>query len=427
MNPSSHGGRTRPRLGLPRCFCEPPADSCAIVCTLGPRLGAPPPWGRPGGLFHGAEVTQTATARLEKPATDRQEKLQGHRLQMTLLSVGNYSFQTLIIALYAWIGQVPWSGVWQFGLAGIGQAAVFALVIRQGWNLRLKEPGMLLPQIVIGIGVLLAFIALMPQLWVLFLVASMMAYNFAMMSFNARQFTWAWLLMGGASALALFLARGQLGHIGASDASIAVLWLFYFLIIHRLTAIGKQFSSLRSRLSEQNLRLSESLERIQQLASHDDLTGVLNRRAFMELLAAERSRALRTSQPFCVALIDIDHFKQVNDRFGHLTGDTVLKEFCGRATAGIRTSDRLARFGGEEFILLLVPVIGAEAGVVATERVRQAVESHDWNRIAPGLMLTMSAGVAEFSASESIEGLIARADKALYAAKAAGRNRTLAG
>ena len=346
---------------------------------------------------------------------------------MTLLSVANYSFQTLVIALYAWIGQVPGSAVWQFGLVGIGQAAAFALVIQQGWNLRLKEPGMLLPQIVIGIGVLLAFIALLPQLWVLFVVASMVAYNFAMMSFNARQFTWAWLLMGAASALALYLARGRLGHVGASDSSVAILWLFYFLIIHRLSAIGKQFSSLRSRLSEQNQRLSESLERIQQLASHDDLTGVLNRRAFMELLAAERSRALRTNHPFCVALIDIDHFKRVNDRFGHLTGDTVLKEFCGRATSGIRTSDRLARFGGEEFILLLVPVIGIEAGVVATERVRQAVESHDWDRIATGLTLTMSAGVAEFNPHESIEGLIARADKALYAAKSGGRNRTLAG
>ncbi|HET7865907.1 MAG TPA: diguanylate cyclase [Burkholderiaceae bacterium] len=135
--------------------------------------------------------------------------------------------------------------------------------------------------------------------------------------------------------------------MGTSDAPVAILWLFYFLIIHRLAAIGKEFSSLRSRLSEQNQRLSESLERIQQLASHDDLTGALNRRAFRELLAAER--------------------------------------------------------------------------------MRQAVQSHDGNRIAPGLTLTMSAGVAEFNPEENIEGLIARADKALYAAKAGGRNRTLAG
>ena len=372
-------------------------------------------------------MTQTATLRQEKPGTDRQEKLQGHRLQMTLLSVACYSLQTLVIALYAWIGEVPWSAVWQFGLAGIGQAAVFALVIRQGWNLRLKDPGMLLPQIVIGMGVLLGFIALLPQLWVLFLIASMVAYNFAMMSFNARQFTWAWLLTGAASGLVLFLARGRLGRIGASDASIAILWLFFFLIIHQLTAIGRQFSVLRSRLSEQNHQLSESLQRIQQLASHDDLTGVLNRRAFMQLLSDERSRALRTGQSFCVALIDIDHFKSVNDRFGHIVGDTVLKEFCHVALAGVRTTDRLARFGGEEFILLLVPVMGSQAGFVATDRVRLAVETHDWERIAPGLRLTMSAGVADFAMSDSVETLIARADKALYAAKAASRNRTIAG
>ena len=344
---------------------------------------------------------------------------------MTLLSVANTSLQSIVIALYAWIGEVEWSIAWQFFLVGVGSSAMFGLIIRCGWNLRLKDPGMLLAQIATSVFLQLAFLMLAPKLGVLFLVAVLVTYNFAMMSFNSRQFTLAWLLVGAASAVALFATRGRFGNLGTSDLSVAVLWLFFFVCIRQLTAIGTQFSSLRTQLSEKNKQLSASLERIQELASHDDLTGALNRRSFMQLLADERARAQRATQPFCVALLDLDHFKTVNDRFGHLTGDAVLKEFCTVAAAGIRVTDRFARYGGEEFILLLAPNTASDVAGTATERLREAIEAHDWERLIPGLKVTMSAGVAELRAEESIEHLIGRADEALYAAKNAGRNRTV--
>jgi len=357
-------------------------------------------------------------------AADRESKLQRHRLRMTLLSVANTSLQSMIIGLYALSGEVAWSVAWEFLLIGAGSSGAFALVISRGWNLRFKDPGLLLPQIAAGVFVQLAFLVLAPKLWVLFLVAVLVTYNFAMMSFSSRQFTIAWLLLGAASAVALFAARGRFGHFGTSDASIAILWLFFFLCTRQLTAIGTQFSLLRTQLSEKNKQLSASLERIHELASHDDLTGALNRRVFMQLLADERARAQRGDQPFCIAVLDIDHFKAVNDRFGHLTGDAVLKEFCAVAAAAIRVTDRFARYGGEEFILLLAPGTGADMARIATDRVRQAVQAHDWEPIAAGLKVTISAGVAEYAADEGIEQLIRRADAALYAAKEAGRNRT---
>jgi diguanylate cyclase (GGDEF)-like protein len=357
-------------------------------------------------------------------AADREHKLQRHRLRMTLLSVANTSLQSVVIALFAWAGEVAWSVAWQFLLLGAGSSALFALVIWRGWNLRLKDPGLLLPQIAASVAIQLGFLVLAPKLWVLFLVAVLVTYNFAMMSFSSRQFTIAWLLVGAASAVALFAARGRLSHFGTSDASIAVLWLFFFLCTRQLTAIGTQFSALRTQLSEKNKQLSASLERINELASHDDLTGALNRRAFMQLLADERARAQRTGQPFCIAVLDIDHFKAVNDRFGHLTGDAVLKEFCAVAAGAIRVTDRFARYGGEEFILLLAPSTGADVARIATERVRQAVQTHDWARVAVGLTVTVSAGVAEYVADLPMEQLIRRADDALYSAKAAGRNCT---
>jgi len=358
-------------------------------------------------------------------AADREAKLQRHRLRMTLLSVANTSLQSVIIGLYAWAGEVGWSVAWQFFLVGAGSSAMFALIIWRGLNLRLKDPGLLLPQIALSVLIQLLFLVLAPKLWVLFLVAVLVTYNFAMMSFSVRQFTLAWLLVGAASAVALFAARGRFGHFGTSGVSIAILWLFFFLCIRQLTVIGTQFSSLRTQLSEKNKQLSASLERIQELASHDDLTGALNRRSFMQLLADERARAQRAGQPFCIALLDIDHFKTVNDRFGHLIGDAVLKEFCAVAAASIRVTDRFARYGGEEFMLLLAPSTSSDVAKVATERVRQAVEAHDWDRIAPGLRVTLSAGVSQFAPDESVEQLVRRADEALYAAKDAGRNRTV--
>ena len=197
------------------------------------------------------------------------------------------------------------------------------------------------------------------------------------------------------------------------------------MVLGQLTVFGTSVMALRTRLSKQNRQLAESVERIQQLAARDDLTGARNRRAFMELLADERARALRHGWMFGVVLLDIDHFKRVIDRFGHPVGDAVLKAFCQVANTGIRNTDRLGRLGGEEFIVLLISLAGVDAASIAAERVREAIATHDWNRVVLGLSLTTSLGVALFERDDTVETLIARADRALYAAKDSGRNRTV--
>ncbi len=158
------------------------------------------------------------------------------------------------------------------------------------------------------------------------------------------------------------------------------------------------------------------------LASRDELTGLWNRREFMRRLIDERKRVERRGGGFCIAVIDADHFKQVNDRFGHITGDLVLQELAKLLDRTRRTTDTLARYGGEEFILLLLDA-NAETAAQALERVRAAIEHHNWTRIAPDLQVTVSAGVAAWRTGEEITQLINRADGALYDAKSAGRNR----
>jgi len=361
------------------------------------------------------------------PADAATTKLQRNRSRMTWLSVVNYTLQSLVIALFAWTGSVAWATAVAFFVASVGISLAFWFVIRQGLNLRLRDPGMLTPQIVSSWLLQVVFIAVAPQLALVFLVCLLVGFNHAMISFTGRQFTQAWLAQGAAIGVALLVAGDRFGYPGASGADVAIWWGFFFLCMYRLTAIGRQYSTLRAKLSEKNHQLQASLERIEQLASHDDLTGALNRRSFMRLLEAERARAERNDQAFCVALLDVDHFKAVNDRFGHATGDHVLKEFSRVVQGTSRVSDVFARYGGEEFIVLLTAPTELSAAEHATERLRAAVERHDWTAVAFGLRVTVSAGVACFRPGESVEQLISRADQALYRAKNKGRNRVMSG
>ncbi|MDR9438112.1 MAG: sensor domain-containing diguanylate cyclase [Halomonas sp.] len=161
-------------------------------------------------------------------------------------------------------------------------------------------------------------------------------------------------------------------------------------------------------------------ERLEFLAHHDELTGLLNRRAGLGLLEEEILRSRRYGTPLCVATCDLDHFKRVNDRHGHAVGDSVLRDVAHLMKDAMRQHDRVIRLGGEEFLILL-PGVGREGACRAVERLRQCLET---TPVADeGLALTLSAGVAELQGNEEADALMERADRALYCAKDQGRNR----
>jgi two-component system cell cycle response regulator len=166
--------------------------------------------------------------------------------------------------------------------------------------------------------------------------------------------------------------------------------------------------------------------RLEQLAQTDPLTQLLNRRALTERITAEMERALRYDSTLALLMIDLDHFKKVNDTYGHLVGDDVLRDVGQLLNQTIRGSDITARYGGEEFLVLL-PETDDAGAVSFAERIRVAMEEHPFARgsMAEPLKLTASVGVAVFPAAriENVEDLFARADAALYRAKAEGRNR----
>lgn len=164
---------------------------------------------------------------------------------------------------------------------------------------------------------------------------------------------------------------------------------------------------------------------LRRVATTDALTGALNRRMSLRMLSQEASRAERSGEPFCFAMVDLDHFKRVNDTWGHDAGDVVLAEAARVCREVMRAEDTLFRLGGEEFGILFV---GADLGraAEAAERVRERLAARPIVVGDQSIPVTASIGVAQHhSADVTPPALIARADKALYAAKAAGRNRVM--
>jgi diguanylate cyclase len=192
-----------------------------------------------------------------------------------------------------------------------------------------------------------------------------------------------------------------------------------------------KLTALRNELEESRLhtlQLRNSLERSEEAGHRDVVTLIGNRRYFDATFAEELERARRTGEDFCLALADLDRFKLVNDRFGHLVGDRLLRLFAEILVQNIRGQDRVARFGGEEFALML-PGASLEEAILALERIRKILESKQWTLGPTGEpvgTVTASFGVAKLLADETGVELIKRADERLYSAKAKGRNCVVA-
>ena len=161
-------------------------------------------------------------------------------------------------------------------------------------------------------------------------------------------------------------------------------------------------------------------EEVTRLSQEDHLTGLLNRRRITQLLDIEMRRALRYDSTFSIILMDIDDFKAVNDRFGHQAGDRVLKKIADVIRKGVRETDLIGRWGGEEF-LILSPETDVAGGISLAEKMRTLLEETDFDEIG---VRTASFGVAAFNQSDDVEAVIGRADAGLYAAKHRGKNRT---
>jgi len=210
-------------------------------------------------------------------------------------------------------------------------------------------------------------------------------------------------------------------HYGAlqplSDVGLAIVHGFNVTIVFLMASYTARFYYATVRRAERKLV---------EMASRDPLTGLANRRHLLALAEHEIARTRRSGEPLSLIIADIDHFKRINDQRGHETGDQVLRHVAATLTNLCRAQDVVARWGGEEFLLLL-PGTNAEAATMLAERIRASVATSPLPGDDAAVTITLSLGVALLKPDEEVAGAIARADRALYRSKEGGRDRVTAG
>jgi diguanylate cyclase (GGDEF)-like protein len=268
-------------------------------------------------------------------------------------------------------------------------------------------------------------------LLLLALIISMQVVNELLMLVHQRlrshEFSWA--MSGFATAMEVGSAlAGVLLAITINRMDFAVIALL--LVVLGICMLGlNQFARMRNRLEalveERTGILHDKMREFEELATLDQLTGLVNRRFADETLRQCIQEFNHSEREFSIALIDLDHFKSINDRYSHETGDDVLRKVARILAAGCRDSDVLARFGGEEF-LVCFPGTGIAAAAETCERLRRAVEAANWSALAPDIRVSLSAGVADMKPGLTRSMLLKAADARLYQAKHAGRNQVIA-
>lgn len=347
------------------------------------------------------------------------------RVQLVLLAMATY----LVFAfLKFWVmeGMVDFRDAVWLTTYTLGGSLTFYVLIRSGWTERyFTESSLLFLTMFHGVLAIVWFYAVVGPARgaVLAILVLMMAFGLfgltarqgrlmALLSFVALGLTMAWKSQTEPDR---YPVRSELIHL-----------FFSLVVLSGVAVLAQRMATLRGHLRSQRAALAEALERNRVLATQDELTGLVNRRHMGELIAIEHSRVQRSGSTMCLVLLDIDYFKQVNDTYGHQAGDLVLKTFAQSVVSGLRGADVLARWGGEEFLLML-PETSAEEGLKCVDRMRNSLSELAFDAIAPGLRVTFSAGLVSCVPGETVSAAIERADDAMYAAKLGGRNRTVVG
>lgn len=350
---------------------------------------------------------------------------QSLRITRSLMAARVYLI-CLALAIYeGWAGFMSWDEVGGLGTVMVANVLLWYGLLRSGLNRRWPEPALTLPQLLAALTLIAAAYTVTGPVHgaIMMLLCLVLVFGIFKLRSRAAKFAgiYTLLLM---SAVMFWKAQTE-PSVYPWKLQVAH-FILMVAIVPTISALSGQLNGLHRRLKAQKQELQQALERIQILATRDALTGLINRRHVIEVLAQHRSRLERSGHhPFSVALLDLDFFKQVNDTHGHGVGDEVLRHFASQARLAIREVDVLARWGGEEFLLILVDT-APEQAQLSIERVRQRLAQHPLVQGELRLDVRFSAGLTAFDHlnKESIDECIDRADRALYQAKADGRNRT---
>ncbi|MDO9236764.1 MAG: GGDEF domain-containing protein [Aquabacterium sp.] len=336
----------------------------------------------------------------------------------------SYSFVLVSLVLAVYLDRVDAAPARLLGGYILAGGLTFYALLRSGWAHRHNSPTMACPQVLFSIGAVLLAYATIPFSRTLALQWLCLILVFDMHRLQTAQI-WACTALALAGLFGI-VGYEQLTHTtGVNRVGEWINMGMTAITLPVLVTVSGLARRLRRQNERQRLEMAEALSQMQMLAIHDGLTRTLTRRHMQQLLDEEVSRQKRTRRVFCVAMLDLDWFKQVNDRLGHAVGDAVLIDFAAQVQSALDKGHAVARWGGEEF-LILMPETSLPEAITALQRIRLAVHKHDWQRHAGNFRLTFSAGVSQHTVDDKPERILAMADGALYTAKSTGRDRTCA-
>lgn len=352
-------------------------------------------------------------------------------LKRFFIALGSYALWATLSIFFHTAGDnlIPASWIAPLIIGVLLTNLIFYSLQRSGFSERFADPSMSMAQIVVAMMWLLVPIVGNAEVRDLYIIGDVMIMMFGVFALRrggliiAASFAFfSYLTVVVVDYHFLpqrFVLDNEIKRLAMLGGMMA--WCIFF---------GNYVGELRRTLRRRNTDLNRALREISVMASHDDLTQAFNRRYIMDALKQEKSRADRSKDPFSVIIMDLDHFKAINDRYGHLAGDHVLMGFSDRIRATLRGMDLvdtfersscLGRYGGEEFIVVL-PGTTLEGALQCANRLCAVTRDTPFDQV---FEITLSAGVACYASGESIEALLQRADRALYQAKDAGRDQVI--
>jgi diguanylate cyclase (GGDEF)-like protein len=354
------------------------------------------------------------------------EPLQRARLSQAGLAMLLLAAAVVAMNYFAWIGVARTAPVRWWSLATLAGMAVFYGLIRSGWSRRHGDPSLTMPLMMFALASgALAYALLGAGRGAVFPVV-MVILMFGMFVASPRQMRW----------ISIY-AVGLFGAVMAVMATVdrqrypAAIEMGHFLLVATMmpavSILAGRLSRLRHRARLQRTELAQALARLREQNTRDELTGLANRRQMETLITQEHQRCTRSGQTFCLALLDIDRFKSVNERHGYACGDAVLRALSQEALRHVRVSDMLSRWSGGSFLLMMSDTHAALArgGLERLHRQLSALRTvHEAGTAA--VAVTLSAGLAEHHAGEAVAQTLERAERALAEAQSQGGDRVVA-
>jgi len=363
---------------------------------------------------------------VNEPLTTKELARRSARRRPTYIAQAvSYLISAVILALYSYAGTITIAVSVAYLMCGITATATGLYLSEINFNDRFKDQYLTVPQTIVGMTIQLGAIYLAPEVGFYFIFILFIVLSFGALLMNARETATVWTYSTIGLTALLLMTDKAVAMPMATWTERALVLVCAVTALGRCASTGLYGSTMRETLYKRGNELKAAHARIEELAQVDELTGLLNRRYIMKTLNEEMARAQRFGGACSVAIIDLDFFKRINDQYGHPIGDEVLRTFAITLFANLRAVDKLGRYGGEEFLMIL-PDTAKDQALRTLDRLRSIASEVDWAAISRVMNVTMSAGISEVRQDDSAADILARADAALYNAKDAGRNRVIA-